>query len=88
MNNVGISLCGGYIPIYRMDRKIVAEIWGRRSVGGERSVANNDEDSATMAVEASANCLKGSARDEIEGLYFATITISYISFNITFGREI
>ncbi|MBW2091642.1 MAG: hydroxymethylglutaryl-CoA synthase family protein [Deltaproteobacteria bacterium] len=72
MTTVGIGLCGGYIPFFRMDRKIVAEIWGRGSIGGERSVANNDEDSATMAVEASANCLKGVARDEIDGLYFAT----------------
>ncbi|MBW1709733.1 MAG: 3-hydroxy-3-methylglutaryl CoA synthase [Deltaproteobacteria bacterium] len=77
MDKIGIGLCGSYIPIYRLDRKTVAEIWGRGSIGGERSVANNDEDSATMAVEASANCLKGSARDEIEGLYFATTSPVY-----------
>ena len=69
---VGISLCAGYIPFIRIDRAMIAKIWGRGSVGGERSVANNDEDTITMAVEASRNCLKGQPRDKIDGLYFAT----------------
>ena len=31
---VGISLCGSYIPILRLDRGVIADIWGRRSMGG------------------------------------------------------
>ncbi|MFC1825475.1 hydroxymethylglutaryl-CoA synthase family protein [Thermodesulfobacteriota bacterium] len=74
---VGIALSGGYVPIFRMDRNIVAQNWGRASIGGERSVANNDEDSATMAVEASINCLAGMDRSMVDGLYFATTTGVY-----------
>ena len=41
---------------------------------GERSVANNDEDTVTMAVEATLDCLAGINRQSIDGLYFATTT--------------
>jgi len=75
---VGISLCGSYIPIFRLDRRIIADIWGRASIGGERSVANNDEDGITMAVEACRNCLKGKETEGVEGLYFATTSAPYI----------
>ena len=74
---VGISLCGSYIPAFRLDRGVIADIWGRRSIGGERSVANNDEDGITMSVEASINCLKGMNREKIEGLFFATTSAPY-----------
>lgn len=77
MSTVGIGLCGSYIPLLRLDRKVVAEIWGRRGLGGERSVANNDEDPATMAVEASINCLKGNDRSGIDGFFFASTTSPY-----------
>src|SRR5208337_3600701 len=72
MNKVGISLCGSYLPIYRINRNLIAENWGRSSLGGERAVANNDEDSVTMAVEAARNCLCGVDRGEVDGLFFAT----------------
>ncbi|MCP4666633.1 MAG: hydroxymethylglutaryl-CoA synthase family protein, partial [Deltaproteobacteria bacterium] len=75
---IGISLCGSYVPFMRIDRSMIAEIWGRGSVGGERSVANNDEDAVTMAVEASRNCIKGQQPDNIDGLYFATTSAPYI----------
>ncbi len=77
MNTVGIGLCGSYIPAFRLDRGMIANIWGRTSIGGERSVANNDEDGITMAVEASRNCLKGMGREDIEGLFFATTSAPY-----------
>ena len=54
---LGIVSYGGYIPAFRLERKLIADAWGRNSIGGERSVANNDEDSITMAVEAAVNCL-------------------------------
>ena len=49
---VGITSYSVYIPIYRLKRDTIAQAWGRGSMGGERSVANNDEDSITMAVGA------------------------------------
>lgn len=73
---VGIRACAGYIPAFRIDRKTIAAPWGRASLGGERSVANNDEDSITMAVESARNGLKGLGT--AEGLYFATTTAPYI----------
>ncbi|MFP4085264.1 MAG: hydroxymethylglutaryl-CoA synthase family protein [Desulfobacteraceae bacterium] len=73
----GISLCGSYIPVFRLDRNVIAEIWQRGSLKGERSVANNDEDSVTMAVEAAMNCLSRYPRHDIDGLYFATTTPVY-----------
>ncbi|MBU2550862.1 MAG: 3-hydroxy-3-methylglutaryl CoA synthase [Proteobacteria bacterium] len=74
---VGIALSGTYIPAFRLDRGIVAQNWGRASIGGERSVANNDEDSATMAVEASINCLTGMDPGLVDGLFFASTTGVY-----------
>lgn len=78
--DVGIVSCGAYIPTYRLERKVAAEAWGRPSVGGERAVANNDEDTVTMAVAAARNCLKGSTvgPEEIDGLYFASTTAPYV----------
>ncbi len=77
MSSVGIASCGSYIPVLRLDRGVIANIWGRTSIGGERSVSNNDEDGITMAVEASRNCLKGQKKEETEGLFFATTTAPY-----------
>jgi len=77
MSRVGIALCGSYIPVLRLDRGVIANIWGRTSIGGERSVSNNDEDGITMAVEASRNCLKGRKKEQTEGLFFATTTAPY-----------
>ena len=37
---VGIVSYGAYIPALRIDRSVIAEAWGRNTVGGERSVAN------------------------------------------------
>ena len=77
MGTVGIALCGSYIPAFRLDRGLIANIWSRTSIGGERSVSNNDEDGITMAVEASRNCLKGQKKEGIDGLFFATTTAPY-----------
>jgi len=74
---VGIVAAGAYIPIYRLPRSSIAQAWGARSIGGERSVANHDEDSITMAVEAARDCLNGVNRDTIGGVYFASTTAPY-----------
>ncbi len=62
------------MPLWRLKRDTIASIWGRRSLSGERSVANHDEDTVTMAVEAVFDCLSGVDRNNIDGLYFASTT--------------
>lgn len=73
----GIRSFGAYVPIYRLSRDLVAKAWGRSSLGGERSVANHDEDTATMAVEAAMDCLKGVERAQTDALFFASTTSPY-----------
>jgi hydroxymethylglutaryl-CoA synthase len=70
MTEVGIVLCVGYLPIYRIDRDQIAASWGSSSLGGERTVANNDEDVITLAVEAARNCLRGYDREEVTGFFW------------------
>jgi len=55
---IGIKSFGAYIPWHRLDRQQFLKAWGGFAIPGERSVAYYDEDSVTMAVEASMNCLK------------------------------
>jgi hydroxymethylglutaryl-CoA synthase len=68
----GIISYGAYVPLWRLSRDAIGAAWGRASLGGERSVANNDEDTVTMAVEAVLDCLAGTERYSIDGLYFAS----------------
>jgi len=68
----GISAYGAYVPRYRLG----AETDGWDSTG-QRSVANFDEDSVSMAVAAAIDCLNGRDREEIDGLLFATTTPPY-----------
>jgi len=70
----GIISYGAYVPLWRLSRDTIAAAWGRSSLGGERSIANNDEDTVTMAVEAVLDCLTGINRDSIDGVYFASTT--------------
>ncbi len=51
----GIVAYGAYIPIYRLNRESIWLTWGGMPVSGEKAVANFDEDSVTMAVEAGNN---------------------------------
>jgi len=50
----GIASFGAYVPLWRLSRDAIAEAWQTGSIGGERSVANNDEDTVTMATEAAS----------------------------------
>ncbi|MBN1848721.1 MAG: hydroxymethylglutaryl-CoA synthase family protein [Deltaproteobacteria bacterium] len=74
---IGITSYGAYIPTFRLSRDMIAKAWGRGSLGGERAVANNDEDSTTMAVGAVFDCLQGQNRRDIQGLFFASTTAPY-----------
>ena len=69
---VGIAAYGGYVPRYRLG----AESSGWNS-SQERSIANFDEDSVTMAVAAGVDCLRDQDRQEVDGLIFATTTPPY-----------
>ena len=68
----GIAAFGAYVPRYRLGAS--TDGWGSRA---ERSVANFDEDSVTMAVAAALDCLAGRDRQDIDGLLFATTTPPY-----------
>jgi len=73
----GITSYGAYIPIYRLKREEIARAWGGGTRGGEKAVANWDEDSLTMGVEAAINCLNAIDRGLIDSLYFASTTPPY-----------
>jgi 3-hydroxy-3-methylglutaryl CoA synthase len=73
----GITSFGAYIPFYRLGQKEIARAWGGRGGDGERAVANVDEDSITMAVEAVRDLLAHGDGREIDGLMFATTTSPY-----------
>jgi len=73
---IGIKSFGAYVPVYRMTGEELARAWGGRGKG-ERAVANYDEDSITMAVEAAIDCLNGMDRKIVDGLYFASTTPPY-----------
>ena len=78
MAGIGISAYGIYIPRYRLSRETISGAMGWLSPGalpGEKAIANYDEDSLTMAVAAGVDCLKGTDRAGVDGLYFAS-TIS------------
>lgn len=72
----GIVSFGAYIPMQRMQRKLIGDMWGNQGGAGEKAVANWDEDSLTMAVEAGIDCLGGRERDAA-GVLFASTTAPY-----------
>lgn len=84
---VGITSYGGYIPRLRLQRKAVAQAnaWfnpGLLGQGkGERAMANWDEDSVTMAVEAARDALPGANpindRKHVDAVYFASTTMPF-----------
>jgi hydroxymethylglutaryl-CoA synthase len=73
---VGITSVGAYIPIYRLNRDEIARMWSGRSTGGARAVAGYDEDTVTMAVAATLDCLARSGA-VVNGLSLATTTAPY-----------
>jgi hydroxymethylglutaryl-CoA synthase len=73
----GITAFGAYIPFYRLAHKEIARAWGGRAGEGERAVANVDEDSITMAVEAARDLLAGREASDVDGLLFASTTSPY-----------
>lgn len=72
----GIVSYGAHIPIYRLNRESLNQVWGEGGKG-EKAVANFDEDSLTMGVEAARDCLKGIEKQSIDAIYFASTTLPY-----------
>jgi 3-hydroxy-3-methylglutaryl CoA synthase len=73
----GIVAYGAYIPKFRLSRDLIARAWGSGSMGGEKAVANFDEDTITMAVEAAFDCLGDTDPKKVDSLYFASTTSPY-----------
>ncbi|MDY6881505.1 MAG: OB-fold domain-containing protein [Thermodesulfobacteriota bacterium] len=69
---VGITAFGAYVPFLRLDRTAIG-----KGGKGEKSMANFDEDSITMAVAAVMDCLNGIDRDAVDALFFASTTSPY-----------
>jgi 3-hydroxy-3-methylglutaryl CoA synthase len=77
----GITGFGVYLPYYRLKRETIFEAMGWFNPGiaglarGEKTVANYDEDSITMAVAAGIDCLEDLDREKIGALYLASTTL-------------
>lgn len=73
---IGLVSVGGYVPRYRLSGKLLAQVWG--SGGGERAVANYDEDALTMGCEAALNALAGRDPARIGACFFASTSAPYL----------
>jgi 3-hydroxy-3-methylglutaryl CoA synthase/NAD(P)-dependent dehydrogenase (short-subunit alcohol dehydrogenase family)/putative sterol carrier protein len=80
---IGITSYGGYIPRLRLDRMSIFQSMGWFAPAivmvaqGERSFCNWDEDSLTLAVSASRDCLKGMDKKTVEAVYLASTTLPF-----------
>ena len=80
---IGITSYGGYIPRLRLNRMSIYQGIGWlvpatvMVAQGERSFCNWDEDSVTMAVAASQDCLAGVDKSKVDGLYLASTTLPF-----------
>ena len=75
---VGIVSMGAYVPRYRLGGKVLAAVWGGAAPAGERAVANYDEDSLTMAVEAVLDALAARDRAKVGACLLASTTPPYL----------
>lgn len=79
----GILSCGSYLPMRRLPRQVIADAtsWFNGSLSGlargERCVANWDEDTLTMAVEACRNCVPEADRHTVGQLILASTTLPF-----------
>ena len=73
----GIIGYGTYVPYYRLDRAKITEAMGSGGGRGHRAVANHDEDTTTMGVEAARNALKAATKTPAS-IWFATANPAYL----------
>ena len=80
---VGIVSYGGYIPRLRLSRMSIFQNMGWFAPAiilvaqGERSFCNWDEDSVSMAVAASQDCLKDLDKSAVDALFLASTTLPF-----------
>ena len=80
---IGITSFGGYIPRLRLNRMSIFQNMGWFAPAlvmvaqGERSFCNWDEDSITMAVEASRDCLRGVDKSSVDAHYLCSTTLPF-----------
>jgi len=80
---IGITSYGAYIPWYRIDRKVIFQQLGWFNMAnaavarGEKAVASYDEDTLTMAYTAAADCMGDRRRDDVDGLYLASMSLPF-----------
>jgi 3-hydroxy-3-methylglutaryl CoA synthase/NAD(P)-dependent dehydrogenase (short-subunit alcohol dehydrogenase family)/putative sterol carrier protein len=80
---IGITSYGGYIPRLRLDRMAIYQGMGWFAPAiisvaqGERSFCNWDEDSLTMAVAASHDCIKGLDKSKIDAVFLGSTTLPF-----------
>lgn len=73
----GIMSLGAYLPYHYLTRTALGQAWGGKGGKGEKSIADVDEDSVTMAVEAAMGCFRFMDRKDVNALYFASTTGPY-----------
>lgn len=73
---VGITGVGVHIPRYRLSAAVLGAVWGGAG-SGTRAVANHDEDSLTMAVEAGLQAVGEAGGDGLDLVCLATTTAPY-----------
>ena len=80
---IGIKAYGGYVPRRRLPRQVIVEANSWFNAGlkayakGERSMCNWDEDTLTMAVEASRDCVGKERPEGIKAIYLASTTLPF-----------
>jgi 3-hydroxy-3-methylglutaryl CoA synthase/NAD(P)-dependent dehydrogenase (short-subunit alcohol dehydrogenase family)/putative sterol carrier protein len=80
---IGITSYGAYIPRLRLNRMSIVQNMGwfapaiMMVAQGERSMCNWDEDSITMAVAASRDCIIGKDKQALDGLFLASTTFPF-----------
>src|SRR4030043_532325 len=80
----GIVSFGAYVPRYRLKRMTIFQSMGWINpttimlAQGEKAVANQDEDSLTIATAAALDCLGSMDRSSIGGAFLASTTMPYL----------
>ena len=75
----GIISYGAYVPYHRLDRRAIAEALGAGGGRGNRAVANYDEDTTSMGVEAARGAVSTlPSGTRLGSLYFATADPPYL----------
>jgi 3-hydroxy-3-methylglutaryl CoA synthase len=79
----GIVSFGAYLPRLRLERMGIMMSMGWFAPGlitaaqGERTMCNYDEDSLTMAVAASRDCLVGMDKGKVDAVYLASTSLPF-----------